>query len=276
MGMTIERAALALAVVLAGFTGPALHAQAAKNPLLQTLAQAEVDWETGSVTVHAGAAADLRLPGPDAARPAARRAAEKQAEARLAEALKLLPLGGSRHFSDRTIAAALPRARAKDIDYQSNGGVTLSYGIDFTDLVVEPEAAPPPSASADEARPPKQRRPGGAGKLTGQRVPDLERAPEPGGKSAAPGPVVSGEEVPEVLLSVASMPLEMAPRLLVSGVERTLGSAVYRMGEAPKARKAHPARRDKQGRLVFSLPAAESARLDGAHAIIYVRNVLRR
>ena len=278
--MGVKRAALALA--LASLLAPAVRAVAAgaaKTPLLQTLAQAEVDWESDSVSARGGAAADLRLPGPDNARPAARRAAEKQAADRLAEALKQLPLGGARHLSDQSIAAALGRAKARDIDYQSNGGVMLSLGVDFTDLAAvaekdkdkETDKEPPPAAAATAT--PKLPRATAPGKAT--RVPDLERA------SGAPVPAravetPAGEAVPELLLSVPSMPLELAPRLLVGGVEKSVGSAVYRLGEAPKARKAHPARRDKSGRLVVSLPSAEAARVTGGHAIIYVRSVSKR
>jgi hypothetical protein len=169
------------------------------------------------------------------------------------------------------IAAVVGRAKARDIDYESNGGVTLALGVDFADLATESEKAAPVAPVA------KPRRAPATGKIAASRVPDLERAPALGKpREAHPEGVASGAVVPELLLSVPSMPLELAPRLLVGGDEKNLGSAVYRLGEAPRARKAHPAKRDKAGRLVVSLPADEADRADGAHAIIYVRSVTRR
>jgi hypothetical protein len=268
--------ALAFAVLL--MASSAFAAGKTASPLLQVVAQAEVDWEAGSVTARGGAAADLRLPGPEAARPAARRAAEQQAVARLTQALEALPVAGTRHLSPQVIAAVVGRAKARDIDYQSNGGVMLSLGVDFADLATEAEK-PVPAAPAPVAKPARPGRAPAQGKIAATKVPNLERAPAPApGKprEAHPEGVASGAVVPELLLSVASMPLELAPRLLVGGAEKDLGSAVYRLGEAPRARKAHPAKRDKSGRLVVSLPAAEADRADGAHAIIYVRNVTKR
>jgi hypothetical protein len=268
--------ALGFALALLAIAPMALAAGKTGSPLLQTVADAEVDWEAGSVTARAGAAADLRLPGPDAARPAARRAAEQQAVVRLTQALEALPLAGTRHLSPQVIAAVVGRAKARDIDYQSNGGVMLSLGVDFADLATETEKSAP-AAPAPVAKPARLGHAPAQGKIAATKVPDLERAPAPGKpREAHPEGVASGAVVPELLLSVASMPLELAPRLLVGGVEKSLGSAVYRLGEAPRARKAHPAKRDKSGRLVVSLPPAEAERAEGAHAIIYVRSVTKR
>jgi hypothetical protein len=256
------------------------HAYAAKSPLLQTVGQAEVDWEAGTVTAQGAAAADLRLPGPDAARPAARRAAEKQASARLGEALSDLPVSGTHRLPPPAIAAAVARAKARDLDYQSNGGVVLRLAVDFTDLAAEAEKATT-SEQVPAPKAPRRSVPasdkGAVSARPGARVPDLERAPAaavPGGTHREGIP--SGAVVPELLIAVPSMPLELAPRVLVGGVERRLGSAVYRLGEPPRAHKAHPGKRDKSGRLVLTLPTAEAAEVEGAHAIIYVRNVTKR
>jgi hypothetical protein len=269
-------ALVVLAAATPAFERPAGAAGKA-SPLLQTVADTEVDWEAGSVTARAGAAADLRLPGPDAARPAARRAAEQRAVVRLTQALEALPLAGTRHLSPQVIAAVVGRAKARDIDYQSNGGVMLSLGVDFADLATETEKSAPAAPAAPVAKPARPGHAPAQGKIAATKVPDLERAPAPGKpREAHPEGVASGAVVPELLLSVASMPLELAPRLLVGGVEKSLGSAVYRLGEAPRARKAHPAKRDKSGRLVVSLPPDEAERAEGAHAIIYVRSVTKR
>jgi hypothetical protein len=248
---TLRAAAVAVLALVA-----AAQARAAgRSALLQTVKEAEVDWEAGSVTVHAGAAADLRLPGPDAARPAARRAAEKRAAQQLRLALEALPVGGGHHLPDAAITAALGKARARDVDYESNGGVTLALAVDFADLGTLGDLGEKPRKDAGPA---------------------LERAPSAAKARAVEPASAAGEEVPALLLSVPSMPLELAPRLLVAGKERTLGSAVYRLGEAPKARKAHTAKRDKSGRLVVTLPEPEATRAEGGQAIIYVRSVLKK
>jgi hypothetical protein len=95
----------------------------------QQVGEAEVDWSAGTVTVQAGAAADLRMPDPSAARPGAERRARAAATDRLRAALRELT-GHSLVDEGR-----LTRARISHIEHQSNGGVVLWLTLGFADLV---------------------------------------------------------------------------------------------------------------------------------------------
>ena len=106
-------------------------AQAAQPALFKrTVAGTEVDWSAGTITAQAGAAADIRMPGPNAARPGAERRARAAAEAKLLAAMG--ELGLDRPSKEKTVQehAAISR-----IEYQSNGGVVLWLSIGFSDLV---------------------------------------------------------------------------------------------------------------------------------------------
>lgn len=108
--------------------------QGTPQKLREPLGECEVDWEAGLVVAHAGAAADLRLPGPDAVRAMAEKQARARAAAKLKSALERLPLGPGRTPSKSQIEAALGRATPSRIEYQSNGGVLLSLAVRFADL----------------------------------------------------------------------------------------------------------------------------------------------
>ena len=99
------------------------------------LAGAEVDWSAGTVTASAGAAADMRMPSPAAARPGAERRARAAALDKLRAALRALPLRGKQRLGEKQVEAALGHASTTRIEYQSNGGVVLWVGVRFTDLV---------------------------------------------------------------------------------------------------------------------------------------------
>jgi hypothetical protein len=90
------------------------------------VAGVEVDWSEGILTAQAGAAADLRMPGPNAARPGAERRARAAAEKKLHAALHALGLPDNK--------VALEPATVSRIEYQSNGGVVLWLSIRFADL----------------------------------------------------------------------------------------------------------------------------------------------
>lgn len=90
------------------------------------VAGVEVDWSEGTLTAQAGAAADLRMPGPNAARPGAERRARAAAEKKLHAALRALGLADDK--------VALEPATVARIEYQSNGGVVLWLSIRFSDL----------------------------------------------------------------------------------------------------------------------------------------------
>jgi hypothetical protein len=103
--------------------------------LVRPLAGAEVDWSAGTVTASAGAAADMRMPSPAAARPGAERRARAAALDKLRAALRALPLRGKQRLGEKQVEAALGHASTTRIEYQSNGGVVLWVGVRFTDLV---------------------------------------------------------------------------------------------------------------------------------------------
>ena len=96
----------------------------------RSVAGTEVDWSAGVITAQAGSAADIRMPGPNAARPGAERRARAAAEAKLQAALH--ELGLDKSIKDK---AVLEHAAVSKVEYQSNGGVVLWLGVRFTDLI---------------------------------------------------------------------------------------------------------------------------------------------
>jgi hypothetical protein len=202
--------------------------------LVRSVGDAEVDWSAGTITARGGAAADFRMPSADVARPGAERRARAAAAAKLKAALEALPLGTGHKLSAAERETAVGRARAAGVEYQSNGGVLLSLSLSFSDVF--------------------------AGK---EKAPDKERAPDAG---------VEAGKAPEQALSVASMPFELAPRLVAGERDGALSFAVYRIGSPPSGVAAIPVHRDHNGRLV--LPKAEATtlqKLSGAPAVIYVQ-----
>jgi hypothetical protein len=100
---------------------------------VRTVAEAEVDWTRGTVTAQAGAAADMRMPGPNSARPGAERRARATAEAKLMEACKSM----GKILDDK----AAKSSTVSRIEYQSDGGVILWLSLQFSELV---QAKPAP------------------------------------------------------------------------------------------------------------------------------------
>jgi hypothetical protein len=94
-----------------------------------------IDWQAGTLAATAGAAADLRMPSVDLARPGAERRAHAAALAKLKGALAALPLGGGRTLDTAAIDRALGRARAVDTQYQSNGGAVVRLEVRFADWI---------------------------------------------------------------------------------------------------------------------------------------------
>jgi hypothetical protein len=133
----------ALVFVVALLAGGA--APGAEAVLTEMRDGAEIDWAAGTVTAAGGAAADLRMPSADVARPGAVRRAEASARAQLGRALAELPLGGGRKLSAAAIERTLGRARVSGTEYQSNGGalvrVTARFG-DWLEAAAEADAAP--------------------------------------------------------------------------------------------------------------------------------------
>jgi hypothetical protein len=122
----------------------AAHAERDGAALKQTLAGATIDWEAGTIAATAGAAADLRMPSVDLSRPGAQRRAQASAVAKLRTALASLPLGSGNKLGKEEIERALGRARALDVQYQSNGGAVVRMELRFGDWL----ETPPPVAAA--------------------------------------------------------------------------------------------------------------------------------
>jgi hypothetical protein len=222
------RALVAAALLLVA--GPA----AADEKLVRTLGGSEIDWSAGLITARGGAAADFHLPTAELARPGAERRAQAQARARLRATLDDLPTGG-RKLSEAQKEAAVARAHREAVDYQSNGGVLLTLGLGFGD-VVPPKEPSRVVTTADAG------------------------APEPARKA------------PERALSVASMPFELAPRLAVGERDAPVAWAIYRLGPPPAGVDAIAVHRDRAGRLVLPKGEAKALqKLAGAPVVIYVQ-----
>ena len=103
-----------------------------------------IDWGAGTLSASGGAAADLRMPSVDLARPGADRRARAAALAKLRAALETLPLGGGRKLDASHIDRALTRAKVADVQYQSNGGAIVRLELSFGDWL---EDASPPSVT---------------------------------------------------------------------------------------------------------------------------------
>jgi hypothetical protein len=107
----------------------AAHAKA-ELAFKRTVADTEVDWSAGTITAQAGAAADIRMPNPNAARPGAERRARALAEDKLRAAVHVLVPG--QKLDEKSL---LDKAAVSRIEYQSNGGVVLWLALRFADLV---------------------------------------------------------------------------------------------------------------------------------------------
>ena len=136
----------ARAVALALIAGAALCAGAARAdrggaPLKETRAGVDIDWEAGTIAASGGAAADLRMPSVDLSRPGAQRRAQAAAVTKLRSALASLPLGAGSKLTAPEIDRAAGRARAVDVQYQSNGGAIVRVEIRFGDWLETPNPA---------------------------------------------------------------------------------------------------------------------------------------
>ena len=99
-----------------------------------------MDWRAGTLSASGGAAADLRMPSVDLARPGAERRARAAATAKLRTALGALPAGGGHKLDPDRIDRALNKARATDVQYQSNGGAVIRMEVGFADWLEDPGA----------------------------------------------------------------------------------------------------------------------------------------
>ena len=219
--------------------------------LVRPLAGAEVDWSAGTVTANAGAAADMRMPSPDAARPGAERRARAAAIEKLRAALRALPVRGSERLSEKQVEAALGHASTTRIEYQSNGGVVLWVGVRFEDLSGN---ASPSGGFGTDGSP--------------HQPPRALRAPV-----AATATATATATTTTTVLAVGAMPLELAPLVVAGGKEIVVRRVRYQHNPPPAG--AIDVRRDEKGRLVLS-EGSESPldRLAGAPVVIYLQKVL--
>jgi len=97
---------------------------------VRNIAGAEVDWSAGTFTAQAGSAADIRMPGPNSARPGAERRARGLAEDKLRAALAVVAPGKKLDVTEAVAHATVSRT-----EYQSDGGVVLWLTLRFSDLV---------------------------------------------------------------------------------------------------------------------------------------------
>jgi hypothetical protein len=146
MAASLARAALVslarAALVSLAWSALASAESPAPAELVETRDGVTIDWRAGTLTATGGAAADLRMPSVDLARPGAERRARAAAVGKLRAALAALPAGGGRKLDPDRIDKALGRARAADVQYQSNGGAVVRLEVGFADWLDDPAAAP--------------------------------------------------------------------------------------------------------------------------------------
>jgi hypothetical protein len=226
------------------------------DSLVEDRVGAVIDWRRGTIAATGGAAADQRMPSAEAARPGAERRARAAALARLAELLRILPLGGARNLDELAVRRALTRARATSLEYQSNGGAVVRLEIDF-------------GAWSDTV-------PIGKGRNDGDVA----------------GPLADDPMLPrpaEVALTVPEAHLAAAPLLVVGGREMMPARVRYMTAtELPVGVKPLVARADKQGRLLVAAENSKAAsataasptdglaaKFAGKSLVVYVQKILR-
>ena len=79
----------------------------ADDKLVRPLGDSEIDWGAGTISAKGGAAADLRMPTAEIARPGAERRARAAALAKLKASLLTLPLRPGGKLSAAELEAAL-------------------------------------------------------------------------------------------------------------------------------------------------------------------------
>jgi hypothetical protein len=167
-------AALAL-LLLAGETR-------ADDKLVRPLGDSEIDWGAGTISAHGGAAADLRMPSAEIARPGPSAGPGPRPWPSCAPPCRPCRFAPAASCRRADLEAALGRAHPAGVDYQSNGGVLLTMSLAFGDIV-----------------PPKEK----------------DRKPPDAG-------VETTRKAPEQALAVASMPFELAPRVVAGEREAAL------------------------------------------------------
>jgi len=137
-GSSLSRTAAVAALLIAALAVPVVAAEREAGGELKTTREGvTIDWSAGTLSASGGAAADLRMPSVDLARPGADRRARAAALAKLRAALETLPLGGGRKLDASRIDRALARAKVADVQYQSNGGAVVRLELSFGDWLEE-------------------------------------------------------------------------------------------------------------------------------------------
>ena len=166
------------------------------DPLTSTQAGVTVDWMAGTLATGGGAAADLRMPSVDLARPGAERRARAVAEAKLRAALAALPLGGGQSLKGPENRSG-PRPRAGSSTPSTSPTAAPSSASRFLSATGYPKTPVPQrrggrprrharrSRHAPRRRPHRQDRwprgPPGGGDLPGRPgAPGRQRAPGEG------------------------------------------------------------------------------------------------
>ena len=145
-----SRAALVFAAIASAAVVSAEPVSPASGDLVDTHEGVTVDWRAGTLSASGGAAADLRMPSVDLARPGAARRARAAATAKLRTALGTLPAGGGHRLDPDRIDRALNKARTTDVQYQSNGGAVIRMEVGFADWLEDP-GAPTTALTVHEA-----------------------------------------------------------------------------------------------------------------------------
>jgi hypothetical protein len=96
-----------------------------------TVGEVEVNWSLGTMIARGAAAADIRMPGPNASRARSERQAIAAADAKLRSALDSLAGRSGETLSIKGITTFMERAETDRIEFQSNGGVVLWRAIRF-------------------------------------------------------------------------------------------------------------------------------------------------
>ena len=234
--------AAATTIALAAAKPIVVPALAARDPFVEDKSGASIDWRRGIIEATGGAAADLRMPSADVARPGAERRARAAARARIVEILRNLPLGGGRRLDEEAVSRALGRARSVNVEYQSNGGVLVQLEVSFADWG---PSQPPPA--------------GGHGQNAGVTNRDASAA-------SSPEPVA---------FLLAEGRLAAAPLVVVRGREIALSHARYMAASTvPAGATVLTAHVDKKGRLLLD-DDRNSPELAGHPAVVYVQKILR-
>ncbi|MSP62809.1 MAG: hypothetical protein EXR72_21245 [Myxococcales bacterium] len=113
-----------------------LPSLAQAKPVIEKLGDLTIDFSAGTIEVRGAGAPDLRAPSAEIARLKAERTAREDAARRLKAGLAAIPTArlGCNDPTGLTITAALKGAETKQIDWGSDGSVTLTLRVPLDSL----------------------------------------------------------------------------------------------------------------------------------------------